>query len=388
MIRRICVATTTRADYGLLRWVMHEIRARPELQLQILATGTHLSPQFGMTVDEIVADGFEVDARVDIQPLGNSELDVAAAMARALDRGAPALSRLAPDLLLVLGDRYEVFALAAAATVLRLPIGHIAGGDVTEGAFDEALRHSITKMAHLHFVTNAQARARVLQMGEDPSRVHTVGSPGIDSILRAPQMSRAEIEQALNFRLRPRNLLVTFHPATLDAEPAVVQCEELLAALDALGPDVGLIVTMPNADPEGLELARRLEVFAASRKNVALRTSLGSRLYLNTMRIADAVVGNSSSGLYEAPTLKRPTVNIGDRQRGRLAASSVIHCEPRRSAIVDAIGRAVALDCSAVVSPYGEGDSAPRIAAAIAAEPDYRALLQKRFHGYPTETRA
>lgn len=388
MKRRICVATTTRADYGLLRWVMHEIRAQPALQLQILATGTHLSQQFGMTVDEIVSDGFSIDARVDIQPLGSSALEVSAAMARSLDRGAQALARLAPDLLVVLGDRYEVFALAAAATVLRLPIAHIAGGDVTEGAFDEALRHSITKMAHLHFVTNAQARERVLQMGEDPGHVHTVGSPGIDSILRAPQMSRAEIEQALGFSLRPHNLLVTFHPATLDAEPAAIQCEELLAALDALGDDVGFIVTMPNADPEGLQLARMLEGFAASRDNVALRTSLGSRLYLNTMRIVDAVVGNSSSGLYEAPTLKRPTVNIGDRQRGRLAAASVIHCAPRRAAIADAIGRALALDCSAVVSPYGDGQAAPRIAAAIAAEPDYRALLQKRFHGYPMETHA
>lgn len=380
MSRRICVVTTTRADYGLLRWVMQEISRTPGLQLQVLATGTHLAAQHGMTVSEIEADGFAIDSRVDLRLDGDSGEATAAAMGRALEGAAEAFGRLRPDLVLVLGDRYEAFAIAAAATVMRTPLAHIAGGDTTEGAFDEAFRHGITKMAQLHFVTNAQAQDRVIQMGEDPARVHDVGSPGIDSILRMPVLDRAEVERRLQFSLRPRNLLVTFHPVTLDPQPSDEQMAELLAALDSLGSDYGLIFTRPNADPEGDRLSAMLDAFAAGRDNTIVRASLGSLLYFGTMRCCDAVVGNSSSGLYEAPSLKRPTVDIGERQRGRLAAASVLHCAPRRQDIVSAIEAALRLDCSAVRNPYGDGGASARIADIIAREADLRGLLHKRFH--------
>jgi UDP-hydrolysing UDP-N-acetyl-D-glucosamine 2-epimerase len=380
---RICVATTSRADYGLLKGVMTELRASRALSLQLLVSGSHLAPEFGETVSEIERDGFRVDARADLRPYGSTALDVAGVMSRALSGGAAALAELRPDLMLVLGDRYEVMALVAAATVLRVPVGHIAGGDTTEGAFDEVLRHSITKMAHLHFVTNDLARRRVIQMGERPETVHDTGSPGIDAVLRAPKLDRAAVEKALAFRLRERNLLITFHPVTLDAQPAAEQVAELLAALAAMGSEVGLVFTHANADPEGLEVSRMLEQFVAGRDNAIVRSSLGSDLYLGVMGLVDAVVGNSSSGLYEAPSLRKPAVNIGDRQRGRLAAASVVHCAPRRADIVAAIRQALALDCSRVVSPYGSGGASKRIVKVLEGVADFGALLRKPFHLLP-----
>lgn len=379
---RICVVTSTRADYGLLKWVMHEIRAAG-LQLQVLATGTHLSPEFGLTVREIEADGYPIDARVDIQLSGDTGVATAKAMGLAMIGVAPELERLRPDLVLLLGDRYEIFAVAAAATVLRIPVGHIAGGDITEGAFDDLLRHGMTKLAQLHFVTNPLAQRRVVQMGEDPARVHAVGSPGIDAILRRPLLDRAAVEARLAFRLRPRNLLVTFHPVTQDRQPSDQQFAELLHALDAMGPEVGLIFTRPNADPEGRRLSAMLDEFVAGHPQAIVRASLGTELYLSVMQLCDAVVGNSSSGLYEAPSLRRPTVDIGDRQKGRLAAESVVHCAPRRADIAAAIVRALALDCSGMVNPYGDGRSAPRIAAVLAGIDDFPGLLRKPFHLLP-----
>jgi UDP-N-acetylglucosamine 2-epimerase (non-hydrolysing)/GDP/UDP-N,N'-diacetylbacillosamine 2-epimerase (hydrolysing) len=376
------VVTTTRADYGLLKWVMHEIRAAG-MDLQVLVSGTHLAPEFGMTVREIEADGFPIAARVEIQLHGDSGVATAKSMGLAVLGVAPELERLKPDLVLVLGDRYEVFAIASVATVMRIPVGHIGGGDVTEGAFDELFRHGITKLAQLHFVPNAEARNRVLQMGEDPARVHQAGSPGIDSIVRMQPLSRAAVEGRLGFRLRARNLLVTFHPVTLDRQPSDEQFSELLAALEGLGPETGLIFTYPNADPDGRKIAVMIDDFVAKHDNAIVRASLGTELYLSVMRLCDVVVGNSSSGLYEAPTLRRATVNIGDRQRGRFAAASVVNCEPRQEDISRAIDRALALDCSTVVNPYGDGQSSKRIADVLAAIPDYSALLRKVFHSAP-----
>ena len=380
MSRRVCVVTTTRADYGLLRWVMHEIRDTRGLQLQVLATGTHLSPEHGMTVSEIEADGFTVDARVDLQLHGDTPLQTAAAMARALEGCAQAFAQLRPDLVVILGDRYEAFAIAAAATILRLPIAHIAGGDTTEGAFDEAFRHGITKMAHLHFVTNPVAASRVAQMGEAAEHIYNVGSPGIDSILRAPRLSRDEVEKRLNFSLRPRNLLITFHPVTLARQSSQDQMAELLAAMGTLGSEYGLIFTRPNVDPEGDHLSQMLDDFVKRNHNAIARTSLGSLLYLSVLGLCDAVVGNSSSGLYEAPSLKRPSVNIGDRQQGRLSASSVVSCPAERGAILKALDVALRMDCSNVENPYGNGGASARIAAEIAGHADFQALLKKTFH--------
>jgi UDP-N-acetylglucosamine 2-epimerase (non-hydrolysing)/GDP/UDP-N,N'-diacetylbacillosamine 2-epimerase (hydrolysing) len=292
---------------------------------------------------------------------------------------ADALEHLQPDLLVLLGDRFEILAAAQAALVAKIPVAHIAGGDVTEGAFDDAIRHSITKMSHLHFVTNAAAAARVRQLGEDPRFIFNVGSPGLDTIARTALLPRAELEAAIGFSLRERNLLVTFHPATLDAASSSAQLVEVLRALDALGSGFGVVFTKCNADTEGLTLNRMIAGYVEKRPHCRLFDSLGQQKYLSVMSQVDALVGNSSSGLYEAPSLRKPAVNIGDRQKGRLRAASVIDCAPEAAAIERAIRAALQLDCSGVRNPYGDGNSAPRIVAAIKSIGDLRSLVRKEF---------
>lgn len=377
--RKLCVVTGSRAEYGLLSVVMEEIRKEPSFTLQVVATGTHLSHEFGLTYRAIEADGFTIDAKVDMQL--NS--DTAAGITRSLGLGvmgfADVLEGLQPDLVILLGDRYEILAAAQAALIAKIPVAHIAGGDTTEGAYDESIRHSVTKMSHLHFVTNEAAARRVRQMGENPAQVYTVGSPGIDVITRAALLGRKDLEQQLGFQFRKRNVLVTFHPATLDAQPAAAQFRELLTALDGLGNDTGAIFTLPNADSDGRAIIGMIGEHVASRPNTISFASLGQVLYLSTVAQVDAVVGNSSSGLYEVPSFRKPTVNIGDRQKGRPQASSVINCRPVAPDILRAINEAFGKDCSSAVNPYGNGDSAGRIVSALKAVTDYRALLKKHF---------
>lgn len=381
--RRICVVTGTRADYGILRELLRALGDEPAFVLQVVATGMHLSPEFGLTWRSIAADGFPLDARVEMLLSSDTPVGIAKSIGLGVIGFADAFARLNPDLVVLMGDRFELLAAAQAALVATIPIAHIAGGDTTEGAFDEAIRHSITKMAQLHFVTNRDAHRRVLQLGENPAHVFAVGSPGIDTILRTSLLDRAALEEALDFRLLARNLLVTFHTATLEHAEAERQCEELLAGLDAFGPQTGLIVTMPNADTGGRALRARVDAFVAARPHARAYTSLGQQRYYSTIAQVDAVVGNSSSGLYEVPTFKKPTVNVGDRQRGRMRAASVVDCPAERTAIVAAIHRALSLDCSSVVNPYGTGPAAPRIVAALKAIDDYRPLVTKRFHDLP-----
>jgi UDP-N-acetylglucosamine 2-epimerase (non-hydrolysing)/GDP/UDP-N,N'-diacetylbacillosamine 2-epimerase (hydrolysing) len=380
MRRRICVITGSRAEYGLLYWVMKEIAAEPALELKLLATGAHFAPEFGETWRAIEDDGFTIDERVEMQLSGDSPVAVAKSMGLALIGIADALARLRPDIVLLLGDRYEIFAAAAAASVARIPLAHIAGGDRTEGAIDEAFRHAITKMAHLHFVTNADAARRVRQLGEDAERIHVVGSPGLDHIGRTRLLCRSELEEELGFPFHARNLLVTYHPETLSLLRPLDEFKQILEALDALGSNVGLIVTRPNADAGARALIEALDAFAASRSNVLAVANLGTRACLSTLAQVDAVVGNSSSGLYEAPSFRIPTVNIGGRQNGRLRAASVIDCPAEKDAIIAAVQQAFAADCSKVVNPYGDGGAAPRIVAALRAVSDPAALLRKRFH--------
>ena len=377
--RKVCVVTGSRADYGLLFWVMKGIQADAELALQVAVTGMHLSPEFGQTSRLIEADGFPVAARIDSLLPGDSAASVTKSIGRGVIGFADALERLQPDMLVLLGDRFEILAAAQAALVAKIPVAHIAGGDVTEGAFDDAIRHSITKMSHLHFVTNAAAAARVRQLGEDPRFIFNVGSPGLDTIARTPLLARAELEAALGFPFRKHNLLVTFHPATLDATGSAAQLGELLRALDALGPEFGVVFTKSNADTEGLTLNRMLAAHVEARPNCRLFDSLGQQKYLSVMSQVDALVGNSSSGLYEAPSLRKPAVNIGDRQKGRLRAASVIDCAPQAGAIEQAIRAALRLDCSDVKNPYGDGNSAPRIVAALKSVGDLRSLVRKEF---------
>lgn len=378
--RNICVVTGSRADYGLLSVVMKELQHDSAFTLQIIATGMHLSPQFGLTYRIIEDDGFHIDAKVDMDLTDDTPAGVGHSIGDGVIGFADALSILQPDLLLLLGDRFEILAAAQAALVAAIPIAHIAGGDTTEGAFDESIRHCITKMSHLHFVTNEPAARRVRQLGENPTHIYTVGSPGLDIIKHTRLLDRSELGKDLQFTFQSRNLLVTFHPVTLDQQPAGEQFQELLTALDTLGPEVGIFFTKPNADTGGSVIIRMIDEYVGSRKHAKTATSLGQQRYLSMVAQVDAVVGNSSSGLYEVPSFKKPTVNIGDRQKGRLQASSVINCRPESSDIVRAIKETFRKDCSDAVNPYGNGDSAPKIVAALKTVPDYRALLKKHFY--------
>ena len=378
--RSICVITGGRAEYGLLQWVMQEIRAAPGLELQLIVTGAHLEPRFGMTVEQIEADGFAIEARVPLGLASDTPADLAHAMARCLEGTSEALRRLRPDLMLVLGDRYEILAAAQAAMLYGVPLAHVAGGDVTEGAFDESIRHALTKLAHLHLTTTGEAAARVARMGEEPWRIHVVGSPGLDQLRRLKLLEGEALEEALGAPLGQRNLLVTWHPVTLEADRGLAGFQALLDALDALPRETVKWITRPNADPGGSAVETALDRWAAGRDDVHVFASLGQLRYLSLMARVDAVVGNSSSGLYEAPSLGVPTVNVGDRQKGRLAAASVLHCPAEPDAIVAALGRAFGMDCTGVENPYGDGDSARRIVEVLRAAPDRQTLLRKRFH--------
>jgi GDP/UDP-N,N'-diacetylbacillosamine 2-epimerase (hydrolysing) len=382
MRRRICVVTGSRAEYGLLRWPMEAIRASADLQLQLIVTGAHLSPQFGLTYREIEADGFDIDWRAEILDGSDSAASVARSMGRALMSCGDALQQLRPDVLLVLGDRYECFAAVAAALVARVPVAHLHGGEVTSGAFDEALRHSITKMSHLHFVAAEEYRRRVIQLGEQPERVFLVGGLGVDAATRAKLLDRPALEAALGFDLGARNLLITFHPVTLSPVSSLEQVQELLAALDEF-PDIVQIFTLPNADPQGLELSRRIEQHVAARHNTHLIASLGPLRYLSCLQFVDGVVGNSSSGLTEAPSFRTGTLNIGERQSGRLRASSVIDCSPRRDEIAAGIRRMLSpefrLRLAEARNPYGDGGATERIVDVLRTYP-LHGLVQKTFH--------
>lgn len=378
--RRICVVTGGRADYGLLQWVMHDIRAAGDLALQLVVTGSHLEAAFGMTVDQIEADGFHIDARVPLGLEGDGPGDTVRAMARCLTGVSEALEALHPDIVLVLGDRYEILSAAQAALIHGVPVAHIAGGDTTEGAFDEGIRHALTKLAHIHLATNETSAARIRQMGEAPDRIHVVGSPGLDQLRRMPLLDRDALEAALGASLGGRNILVTFHPVTLTPDRGLGEFEALLTALDALPGDVVKWITRPNADPGHGAIGAALDDWAKDRPDVRVFASLGQLRYLSLMAQVDAVVGNSSSGLYEAPSLGLPTVDIGDRQKGRLAAASVIHSAAEAPAIRDAIQTAFALDCAGVVNPYGDGFSAGRIVRVLQDAPPRAVLLAKSFH--------
>jgi len=383
--RKICVVTGSRAEYGLLYWVMKEIQDDPDLVLQIIATGMHLSHEFGLTYQIIEQDGFTVDAKVEMLLSSDSPSGVAKSVGIGIIGFADALKYLKPDIIVLLGDRFEILAAAQTALVARIPIAHIAGGDVTEGAFDDAIRHSLTKMSHLHFVTNETAAKRVRQLGENPEHVFNFGSPGIDQINRLSLLNREKLEQILDFKFREKNLLITFHPVTLDSKPSAGQFTKLLKACDSLDTQVGLIFTKPNADPEGRMIIKLIDDFVATRTHAKAYTSMGQLNYLSTIAQVDAVVGNSSSGLYEVPSFKKPTVNIGDRQKGRIQASSVINCEPEASSIAQAIREALTKDCSGSVNPYGDGNASFKIVAVLKEIKDFKTLLKKHFFNMETQ---
>lgn len=385
MIRKICVITGSRAEYGLLRWVMQGIKGDPDLTLQLIATGMHLSPEFGLTYREIEQDGFQIDRKVEMLTSSDTPVGIAKSMGLGVIGFADALSDLAPDLVLVLGDRFEIFAAVSAALVARIPVAHLHGGEVTEGAFDEALRHSITKMSHLHFVAAEEYRRRVIQLGESPERVFLVGGLGIDGIKRTTLLDRNALESSLGFSLGERSLIITFHPVTLEPETAKAQMEELLSAL-AERTDTSLIFTLPNADTGGRKLIQLVEGFVAQHPNARAYRSLGQLRYLSCIAHADGVIGNSSSGLIEAPSFKKGTVNIGDRQRGRLQAASIINCQPTRESIATALERLYSPEfqkiLNAVQNPYGDGGASEKIVQTLKCC-SLDQIAKKAFHDLP-----
>jgi UDP-hydrolysing UDP-N-acetyl-D-glucosamine 2-epimerase len=380
MTHKVCVVTGSRADYGLLYFLMRYLQADPKFDLSVVATGMHLSPEFGMTAKAIEADGFALAARIETLLSSDSGVGVAKATGLGILGFADTFQQLQPDLLVVLGDRFEIFAAAQAALFMRIPIAHIGGGDVTAGAFDESIRHSISKLSHLHFVTNKDAAMRLARMGESPERIFDVGSPGLDHLLHTPLPSREQLESDLDFKFRKRNFLVTFHPVTLDPVSSQSQICALLQALEWRCPEDGIIFTLPNADTEGRALIDEIRRFVAVRENVRLFDSLGQRRYLGTLALADVVVGNSSSGLYEAPSLCTPTVNIGRRQDGRLRAGSVFDCEPNADAVHAAIDSALAFGRQEVANPYQKGDCARSIMDHLRKIEDFPDLIMKTFN--------
>jgi len=383
MSRKICIVTGTRAEYGLLLCLMKEIRVDPDLELQISATGMHLSPEFGLTYKEIENDGFKINKKVEMLLSSDTPVGIAKAMGLGMIGFAEAYDELKPDVVVLLGDRFEAFCAASVACVSGIPIAHIAGGEMTMGAVDEALRHSITKMSHLHFTSTHEYQKRVIQLGERPDRVFNVGGLGIDNIKNLKLLDREAFEQAIKFRLGRKNLLVTFHPVTLEYGTAMGQFQNLLDAFDELH-DTKIILTKPNADADGRKIIQMIDDYVSqnSRKSVAF-ISLGYLRYLSGMALMDGIVGNSSSGLSEAPSFKIGTINVGDRQKGRVKAVSVIDCEPGKESILMALRRLYSKHfqnkLKEVVNPYGEGGAAKKIKKVL-KETDLTNILKKKFH--------
>jgi UDP-hydrolysing UDP-N-acetyl-D-glucosamine 2-epimerase len=356
--------TGTRAEYGLLLRLIKDLSEAPDFELRLAVTGMHLSPEFGLTYREIERDGFAIDARVESLVSSDTPAGITKSLGLGVIGFADAFDRLKPDIVVVLGDRYEILAAAEAAYIARIPIVHIGGGEVTEGAVDEAMRHMITKMSSLHVVANETYRRRVIQLGEDPGSVYCGKSSTIEYLEREPLMSKKELEAALGFKLRGVNFLVTYHPATL-GEEAGPGFSEILAAL-GMFPDAGIVFTYPNSDTDGRVIIGMIERFTRSNGDrAAAFISLGAARYFGCLAHFDAVIGNSSSGIIEAPVFKIPTVNIGDRQRGRMRSASVIDCEPTAPAISGAIRRALSPEfakiASEAVNPYGDAAGAMRV---------------------------
>lgn len=368
--RSICIGTGSRADYGILKPLIREIQGDQRLSLQLVATGMHLAPEFGNTINTIKADQIIVDREIDCLLSG----DTLASMAKSVGVGVigwvDALQSLKPDILVLLGDRFEILAAATASMLMRIPIAHIHGGEVTEGAVDESIRHAITKMSSLHFTAAEVYRQRVIQMGESPEMVWNVGAPGLDTAAQSSWIERSELEKALNFNFRNINALVTYHPETLSAQTPEEGIEELLSAISRFK-EFGYIFTMPNADAAGRKIASALKEYVrANADNCLMVASLGEK-YFSAIRHMDIIIGNSSSGLIEVPFFKKPTVNIGDRQKGRLRGPSVLDCACNRDEIAKTIQKALLVSENAddytFLSPYGTAGASVKIKEYLAS---------------------
>lgn len=380
--KRVCVVTGSRAEYDLLSRLMQRVQNSAELDLQVIASAMHLSPEFGLTYKNIEKDGFIIDEKIDMLLSGDTPASITKSLGLGTIGFADAFQRLKPNVVVLLGDRFEALSAAQSAMIAKIPIAHIHGGEVTEGAVDESIRHAITKMSQLHFVAAEQFRQRVIQLGEQPKNVYVSGAPGIDNIKNIKLLSRAEFERSIGFDLANQNFLVTYHPVTLSKSPISNNMESLFLALDQF-PKAKVIFTFPNADANGRMLIEQVRAYAEKRaERVFVTESLGRLRYLSAVKYVDVIIGNSSSGLLEVPSFKKPSVNIGDRQKGRMKASSVIDCGESAESILQAIRIALSNEfiskISNVINPYGDGNAVETIVDVI-EKTDLTQLLRKPF---------
>ena len=384
--KKLCVVTGSRAEYGLLYWLMKAIDADKDLELQLIVTGMHLSKDFGLTYKEIEKD-FKINKKIDIDLSIDTSLGISNSMSIALKLIAKAYDELKPDIILILGDRYEIFSAASAAMIAKIPLAHFHGGELTEGSWDDCIRHCVTKMSHIHFTAADEYKKRVIQLGEDPNTVFNVGALGIENIKRLQLLSKKEFEKSIKFKLNKKNLLITFHPATLENNSSKKQFQQLLDALDELN-DTNLIFTKSNSDLNGKIINQMIDDYTNrnSKKSIGF-ISLGQLKYLSILQYVDAVVGNSSSGIIEAPSFKIGTINIGDRQRGRLQASSVINCEPKKKLILKALKKLYSKKfCRNIKNssnPYYNGYSSQKILNVI-KKTNLKTLIKKPFYNLNT----
>ncbi len=377
--RKIAVVTTSRADYGHLYWTLKELENRPQINLQLIALGAHLSPAFGNTCQEIEADGFTIDERVECLLSSDTDVGMAKTIGVAAIGLADVLGRMRPDILLLIADRYEMLAPASVALALRIPIAHIEGGDISEGAIDDAVRNALSKMSHLHFTTNENSRRRVLAMGEEAWRVHQVGSPSLDNLRRRELISREELEADLELKFNQQTVVVAYHPVTL-ARDTVSEADAVFAALEKITQQI--VFCYPNSDAGSHQLIERARAFCQNRPNAHLFVNLNHLKYWSLLDKADLLVGNSSSGIMETPSIPLPTVNVGFRQKGREQARNVIDVAPETDAILQAIEKGLSADfresLQAMTNPYGDGHASERIAEILAGVPLGDELLIKR----------
>jgi len=383
--RKICVVTGTRAEYGLLYWLMKGINVDDTLVLQVVATGMHLSKEFGSTYQQIEKDGFIIDKKVDISLKSDTEVAITKSIGIGVIGFADVFNNLQPDLVVVLGDRFEIFAAVSAAMVARIPVAHLHGGESTEGVIDESIRHSITKMSHLHFAATNEYRNRIIQLGEQPDMVFNVGGLGIDNINKLKLLSKSEFENTINFELGERNILITFHPVTLEKSTSEVQFQALLDSISELS-NTKIIFTKANSDTDGRVINSMIDGYVARHDNTIAFKSMGQLNYLSALKFMDAVVGNSSSGLIEAPSFKIGTIDIGDRQKGRIKANSIISCSPNKESIDSALVKLYSREfqdiANNVVNPYGKGGASKKVVNII-KDISLDNVVKKSFYDFP-----
>ncbi|WP_346880482.1 UDP-N-acetylglucosamine 2-epimerase [Clostridium sp. UBA3061] len=384
MVKRICVITGTRAEYGLLKPLIMKIIDDKEIDLKLVVTGMHMSTEFGLTYKLIEEDGIVIDEKIEILLSSDSHVATSKAMGLAIISFSEYINRTKPDMVIVLGDRYEILAASISAMVANVPIAHIHGGEITEGAQDDVFRHCITKLSYLHFTSTESYRKRVMQLGEEPNRVFNVGAIGIENIKELKLLSKEEIEKSINFTLNKKFALVTFHPVTLEQGLAEIQITELLGALEEFD-DMKFIITKANSDNEGRKINRKIDEFISKNPEKYIGfVSMGQLKYLSAMKYCSMVIGNSSSGIIEAPSFNIPTINIGDRQKGRLQAKTVINCDPIKSDIIKAIKRGLSKEfkdkISKIENPYGDGDTSNKILYEIKKALSKEIELKKTFY--------